>query len=80
MPTTYTTKPNDRLDKVAAQFFGVGNDPTRSPGRFVELLIEANPGVEQQSFLLTPGTVLTIPTIANAVATVQTLKRVNLWD
>lgn len=77
---TYITVVNDRLDKIAQQFYGIGPDPTRSINRYVERLIEANPGLEQQSFLLPANIRITIPVIANAATAANTIKRVNLWD
>lgn len=78
--TTYITVVNDRLDKIAQRFYGIGPDPSRTINRYVEQLIEANPGLEQQDFLLPANLTVTIPVIANAATAVNTIKRVNLWD
>jgi phage tail protein X len=81
MPTnTYITVVNDRLDKIAQQFYGIGPDPTRTINRYVEQLIEANPGLEEYDFLLPANVTVTIPVIANTATAVNTIKRVNLWD
>lgn len=78
--TTYITVVNDRLDKIAQQFYGIGPDPTRTINRYVEQLIEANPGLEQQDFLLPANLTVTIPVIANTATAANIIKRVNLWD
>ncbi len=66
----YRTKDGDMLDAIAWKHYGP------RPGA-VEALLEANPGLADQGPLLSPGQIVALPPLPDAVQEIQTVR---LWD
>lgn len=71
--TTYTTKVDEMLDDIVYGYYG------STENRLVEQVLEANPGLENEKNLLTPGLVIVLPNIATTTAP-PVLKQIKLWD
>ncbi|GEP02281.1 tail protein X [Methylobacterium oxalidis] len=74
--TTYITKLYDRLDKIAFDRYGT------TDGDLVNFIIDQNPGLERQDFLLEPGLTINLPDLpASMTATIETAPgQIFLWS
>lgn len=71
---TYITKINDTVSRIAYQKYGSNTN------RQIEQIIEANPGLEEEGILLTPGMTIVLPNIAVTSTQPRILPQIKLWD
>lgn len=72
MAATYITKFNERLDKICYAYYGT------TASRQVEIVLDNNPGLENEGILLTAGITITLPDIEEVAVPVA--KTIKLWQ
>lgn len=75
MPAQYRTKLYDAIDRIVFDYYGDHEND------IVATVIEANPGLELEGFLLTPGLLIVLPDRPAATApVVPIVRQISLWD
>lgn len=70
---TYITKMFDRLDRICYDYYGSTNN------REVEIVLDANPGLEAHEFLLPMGIEIYLPDRPTIPDPTPVIRTVQLW-